>query len=121
MAATDKELYEIRGDVADPAGTGLRGVEAGVDLTKTAAAHPQFFWRDRVATTDLYEAGDHRMINFFCPQCGQSLRVESHKKEIRFEPGGPHGGRLSVSEMRCTWPGCGWHARIENNRAVDMT
>jgi len=120
MADTAKELYEIRGDVQDPAGTGLRGVETSIDLTKNALAHPEFIWHDRISTCDVYEQGGLLMLNFYCPQCAQSLSVRSDKKEIRWERGGNHGGRLSIGEMRCTWPGCGWHARIEDNVAKDI-
>ncbi len=115
-----EELYQIRGNVKDPTGnTDMRGVEMGVDFTQNALAHPRFRWRDREATVDLYAAGNGLMIHFYCPQCCQTLRVTSERKDIRFEAGGQHGGRLSITEMRCTYPDCGWHVKIEDNVAKD--
>ena len=122
MPNTQEELYEIRGDVRDPSGqSDLRGVETGIDFTKNAIAHPEFRWRDRISVTDVYANGGTLMIHIYCPQCSGSLMIRSEKKEVRFENGGEHGGRLSVSEFRCVYQGCGLHIRIEDNVAKELS
>ena len=116
---TQTELYEIRGNVADPTGQSeLAGTEAGVDLTKNAIGHPKFRWRDRVSEVDVYAADGQLMLHFYCPQCSQALRVTSEQKEIRFSPSGD-GGRISIAAFRCTWAQCGLKIRIVDNVAKD--
>ena len=122
MPESQEETFEIRGDVRDPSGkTDLSGAQMGVDFTKNALAHPKFRWRDRISETDVYAAGDGLMLHFYCPKCTGALSVTSERKEIRFEAGGPHGGRLSISEFRCTYKGCGLHIRIEDNVAKEIS
>ena len=41
---THKNLFEVGRNIVDPAGTDLRGVAPGYDLTKSALGHPQLLW-----------------------------------------------------------------------------
>jgi hypothetical protein len=115
----DTELFEIRSDV-DPSGTGLQGVSASYNLNANALAHPRFAYGDRIATTDIHVAGDELMVVMYCPRCAGGLRVTNKRKEIRFEAGGPHGGRLSIGPFQCTYPGCGLSIRVDDNVAHDV-
>ncbi len=129
MNTDQKSTYEIRGDVVDPTGgSDLRGTEVGFDLRKNAFGNPVFVWRDRDAQAQVYAAGGLLSVHFYCPQCAGSLMAHSNKKEIRYEKGVvpkvslthsdfSHDGRLSISAMRCTYPSCGWHARVVDNVA----
>lgn len=118
--ASDKEVFEIRGNVPDPTGTGLLGTSVGMDMQRAAIAHPKVFYGDRIAEVDVYEAGDgsQLMLVMYCPRCAGSLRITSERKEIRFEPSDRHGGRLSISPFLCTY-GCGLHVEVEDNIAHD--
>lgn len=111
-----EELFTIKDDVA-PDGSGLQGMSAGVDLTRTALGHPSVRWQDRVTEMDVYATGDVLMVHFYCPKCQQGLRVTSQQKRIRYDRS---ENRIDIEAMRCTWPGCGWHVAIEGNRALDQ-
>lgn len=110
----EEELYEIRGDVADPSGSGLKGTSVGVDMTAGALAHPRIRWRDRVSEVDLYAAGDELMIHMYCPRCQNCNKISSKTKRITWS-----GDRLSVEEFACTWPECGLRIAIVDNKAVE--
>lgn len=115
-----EEVFEIRNDVKDPSGLSTkRGMDMGVNLTRTALAHPQFRWRDRIATVDIYKAGDQLMLHFFCPKCANALQMNSDRKEIRWSPG-ENGGRLSIGAFRCTWAGCGLSIQVDDNVAKEV-
>lgn len=115
-----EEVFEIKKDVKDPTGiTSNRGISMDRDLTKNALAHPQFRWRDRIATTDLYQAGAGLMLHLYCPKCSNMSTINSDKKEIRWSPG-ENGGRLSIAAFQCTWPDCGLHIRVEDNVAKEV-
>ncbi|MFH1834244.1 MAG: hypothetical protein ABH877_04395 [bacterium] len=108
----NEELYEIKGDVADPRGTDKKGVAIGLDLSKTAAAHPMIRFGDVVSETDLFVSDDELMILMWCPRCGNQNRITSKAKRILWER-----NRVSIDPFSCTWPGCGLRIRVDHNLA----
>jgi len=119
-----EELFRIREDVADPTGSGQRGVSFEYQLGATAIAHPSIRWRDRLTTADVYEQGDHLMVHLFCPQCGQNLAIHSNKKRVRLNRA---ENRIDIGERRnpdaalhCSWDECDWRAVVEDNIAKDV-
>jgi len=112
-----EEVFEIRGGVPDPEGTGLRGMSAGLNLNSGAIANPAFRWRDRISTGELFRSPDDGsfMYLFFCPRCAQSCKVDSHRKDIGWEPHRPDV--ISISKFGCTW--CGLTIRIDAGVAHD--
>jgi hypothetical protein len=118
------EVYEIRGDVADPAGTGLRGQSAGIDLNN-AIAHPEFVWfnpaegiNDYVTSHgDLYRdpSDESLMLIFYCPKCTEANRVTSHHdKDLQWK-----NGKLSIDHFLCG-AACGFSAKVHNGVATDV-
>ena len=120
----------MAGNVPDPRGGDLRGVEAGYDFTGGALGHPQiwtpFVYKGvpLVLEPDVYD--DH--IHLICPVClveergEHGLRIRKDAKAYEYEPlrepptfpgwtpdqmriAFPNGlrGRLSVEPFRCTW------------------
>ncbi|MHC4175869.1 MAG: hypothetical protein ACYSWU_00070 [Planctomycetota bacterium] len=115
-----EDLYEIKGDVPDPAGSGARGVSAEVDLTKTAIGHPRIRYGDRITTPDVYAADGELFLHLYCPRCSNALRITDKMKAIRFQRNDRTGGEIDIEEFRCTWDGCGLHVRVERNQMIDV-
>lgn len=84
------DLWQIKGDVPDPTGTGLRGVSSGVDFTKTAAGHPVLFYRgetqDLFLTADVYRLPDAPMqVHLYCGKCGNAIQVSQENKDMHYD------------------------------------
>lgn len=116
----DQEIYEIKGDPSASAALdgkvspdgNLPGLAAEWHLDRSAAAHPQIRFRDRISTADLYVMGDELMLHFYCPRCGNANRITSKQKRIGWY-GRPSDG-LCIETFSCTWPGCGLRMRVDN-------
>lgn len=134
-----EEAYEILSDVPDPMGTGQRGMMSSIDFTKTAFAHPEIRYKGRhgdfLLTGDLYKAGEHWMLQIYCPVCStpeapHMLTIKSERKKIEFDA----NKGVSVEPFGCTWELpelvgsrrefgaglCRFRVAIENNRAYDV-
>lgn len=112
----DKELYEIKHDVADPSGSGRRGTSIGMDLKNNALAHPRIRFRDRVSECDLYASGDEIMIHMYCPRCENANRLTSKTKRIDWS-----GDRISIEVFTCTWPDCGLRMAVKDNIGQEVS
>ncbi|MDX1421541.1 MAG: hypothetical protein R3322_00285 [Kiloniellales bacterium] len=110
------DYFTIRDDVAHPSDSELRGTEGKHDLTRNARLHPRIRYRDRVSEADLYDQAGRLLMHFFCPKCGQPLKVETPQKNLRVRE-----GKISMDSFRCSWDGCGLHARVVDNLMVDVT
>ena len=129
-----EELYHICGDVADPSGSGKRGVQSSMDLTKGALGHPTVVYEHAgqrygsVTGRNCASAGVH----LICPLCSiaerpHGLTVRQSQKQMEFRD-----GRLSVEPFGCTWETepelrrafglatCPWRVAIQNNIAKDV-
>lgn len=109
-----EELYFIKGDQPDPSGTGLRGTSMGMDMTRTAIAHPMIRYRDRVVEADVYAVQDELSVHILCPKCEQGLKISNKKKRVELS-----GDKLTTERIGCTWPGCDWRVTIKGNLAED--
>jgi hypothetical protein len=116
-----EELYTIREDVMDPLQryggiqTDLQGTELELRLDHGKIEVP-IRWRDRVSVADVFldEGTGSVLVHMYCPACTQGLRVESHKKRIRFDRSQK---RISIEKIACSYPDCDWRAVIEDNVA----
>ena len=108
--SNDEEIYEIKGDVADPGGTGRRGISVGADLTKSAIGHPRIRFRDRISEADLYAADGELMVHMYCPQCQNANQILGSRKRIEWS-----GDRITIEVFTCTWPGCGLRMDVKDN------
>jgi hypothetical protein len=118
----------MKGDAADPSGTGKRGISSGVDFSKTAKGHPIVFYRAQdgtefFLTADVYALpGEPMAVHIYCPLCANHLIIRQDNKAIDYDPDArvvipgfrseeiiaglgvaDLGGRLSVEPFRCTW------------------
>jgi hypothetical protein len=128
-----KETFYVAGDQPDPAGTDLRGVAAGYDLTRTAIGHPMLYYalpngREIILEADVYQLpGQPMYIYVICPLCMMTgntrmLRIGAENKDVSYDakarvpvfPGWKPaqmrsalpqgaGGLLSVAEFACTF------------------
>ncbi|MBT8452973.1 MAG: hypothetical protein KJO40_13475 [Deltaproteobacteria bacterium] len=128
-----KETFHVAGDQPDPAGTDLRGVAAGYDLTRTAIGHPMLHYalpngKELILEADVYKLpGQPLYIYIICPLCmmaghKQMLKIDSANKAVSYDPQARvptfpdwnekqmrsalpsgGGGLLSVDEFACTW------------------
>ena len=117
MLNSGKEKYVIRDNVVDPTGqSSSKGTEVGYDITKNAIGTPHIWcpWLQRESVPEVYAEAELLMVHMYCPECAGSLSIWSNKKEIRFERNAA-GGRISIGEFRCTYPGCTFHAKVRNN------
>jgi hypothetical protein len=110
LHSKDEELYEIKGDPNT-------GMSFEYNLGKSAVAHPQVRFGDRISESDLYAQGDELMVHFYCPRCENANSISSKKKRISWSG----GERLSIAAFRCTWPGCGLALRIDDNIATEVS
>jgi len=113
----NEELYEIKGDVADPRGTDKKGVAVGLDLSRTAAAHPMIRFGSVVSEVDLFAEDDELMILMWCPRCKNQNRISSKKKRILWDGARAKGSKVSIDPFSCTWPGCSLRIRVDDNLA----
>lgn len=126
--APTKSIFQVKGDVADPSGTRLRGTAMGVDFSKTALGHPVIFYRAKdgtefFLTADVYAIpGEPLSVHIYCPLCANHLTIRQDNKVIDYDRDSrvsfsgyrtedvivglgvsDLGGRLSVEPFRCTW------------------
>lgn len=129
-----EELYHIAGDAPDPSGlTDKRGMQASVQLNRSAIAHPLIRWRDRVIEGDLYEMDGQLVLHILCPRCStpealHALLIKAGQKAIEWDA---ERGLLSVERFECTWELpegrrvefgaglCRWRVAIERNVAKE--
>lgn len=128
----------------DPTGTGQVGASSGVQLDKTKDCTVVVRWKDMLLEVDVYKfEGAPLKLVLMCPQCGNTLNIESDKKQMALEKHAPQQvgefmnyGKLDVEPFQCTWekrdagphvPGlvsgglslCKWKVGISNNVARD--
>ncbi len=122
MIRKHEESFFICGDAPDPTGaTKAIGKQQGLDLTKSAVAHPVFRYRDRIVECDLYEVpGAPAFLHLYCPRCnvgkGDSRALRISQGQKRFELHGDN--TISIERFACTW--CGSWFRVERGQAVDF-
>lgn len=159
---TKEEMIPLKGDgsaapyqpgivsqttaMRDPTGyTGAVGASSGANLSKSKDCTVVVRYHDVLLEVDVYAFPDSPLrLNLFCPKCGNSLTVESDKKQLSFEKHAPQKmgdfmncGKLNVEPFMCTWerpdagahrpglvaaPGetlCKWKVGITNNIAKD--
>ena len=132
-----RDVFQIKGDVPHPDGSGLRGATSGVDLTASAEGYPLVYDRimQRLLTIDVYKIdGQPMWLHLYCPRCENAIKITEETKEIHYEPQrAPKelleffsleylcqqlypgkrpqvamlGGTLSVSPFRCIHPADG--------------
>lgn len=132
-----ESLYHIAGDVPDPTGSGKLGMQASIQLNKSAIGHPLIRWRnrdgDRVIEGDLYEIDGLLLLHIICPKCStpetpHALWVKQEQKAIEWDP---KSGLISVEPFMCTWELplerraefgmglCKWRVAIDKNIAKE--
>lgn len=112
-----KETFFIAGDQPDPAGTDLRGVAAGFDLTKTAIGHPMLLYRaagrELILEADVYQTapGQPPYVLLICPLClmaGQKvgLQIRAGNKPFTYDPKAivPTFPGWTPAQMRAAFP-----------------
>lgn len=91
-----KNAFSVGHNVRDPAGTGLRGVAPGYDLTSGALGHPQLLWilpngGDVFFEGDVYaQPGQPMVLYINCPLClahGRKiqLRIVQDQKQFSYD------------------------------------
>lgn len=123
-----EELYTIKEDALDPAGTGQVGKSATIGLNKSAVAKPLIRYKDFVIEADLYNMDGEFMVHLYCPKCRNALSIKGSQKKIDYST----SDGLSVEPFMCTWELdpegrrmefglglCRWKVGISNNIARD--
>jgi len=123
-----KEIFEVKSDVPDPTGSGMRGMTSGIDLSKSAIGHPVIHYKakdgsEHLLTADVYALpGEPMKVYILCPECKNHLTIRQDNKAIDYDrnvvpriPGftteelfaqlniSDLGGRISIEPFRCTW------------------
>jgi len=98
QAPSSKSAFQITGDVADPSGTGARGMSAGYDLSTAAIGHPVIWWKgsggeEKLLTFDVYAPPDApKYIMIHCPVCAlagrkkEAIRIIEGHKAFEYDP-----------------------------------
>lgn len=126
-----KEVFHIAGDTPEEVAAmesdhrgGLQATST-VNLTRTALAHPEVYYRAKdgqefLLTADLYAfPGEPMKLILFCPLCTRAngkttLTINGANKKIEYDPTSQfvlklangdyaRSGRLDVEQFRCTW------------------
>jgi len=96
---SDNSLFTVDRNINDPAGTGLRGMAPGYDLTRGATGHPQLLWvrkngGDIFLEADVYVTPGQPALTLLyinCPICMAHGRVvqlciRQGQKSIDYQP-----------------------------------
>lgn len=115
-----EELYRIAGDPE-------HGMASTMNLTRSAAGHPQIRYRDKVITADVYIADGRLMVHLICPRCLNALKITDERKKMEYDA---RDNVLSVEPFACPWEMsahrtefgvgmCRWTVGIDRNVARD--